>query len=461
MNLLDDLKDVVIPEDKKTTSSRNKGSQSGNNIYLDKSTTIYHRGEAIGTLGDIQPGLRCDCLDGSNHSDGQGFDYAHTVQLGGGEVGIKCSGDQCSGITYLPNKELTQEDKREYMRRNDTSSMPIEDAAESNNAAYPGGEVMAAGGTTPLLQIKKFSELNTKRIEAITLCGVPFPKEGLGMIAGNGGVGKSSVVIKLTISYLSMYPNERALLWFTEDHEAIIRERFEKQEVPEDISNRIDFIGTQIRNVMDFLPAVMIELAGLCQGHGITVLDPLISFYSGEENDNKQARQFINQMTALSGLVLLIHHSSKSGETSRGASDFRNGVRIAYRVDKPEIIYQVGKHNRKGDDIDLLGARALILDKDNWDIAGQATKTIRAHDNSGFMIPVFQPTEKHQETAALIRKSIKDELSPFLTQNGTILEVHTLIDMRDIIDSAKKPDPTKRGDKTIGRKKPVISEEQK
>lgn len=299
-------------------------------------------------------------------------------------------------------------------------------------------EQAVAQDNAPLLQIKKFSELSAKKIETITLCGVPLPKMGLGMIAGNGGVGKSSVVIKLTISYLSLYPEARALLWFTEDHEAIIRERFERQNVDSDILDRIDFVGTQIRSVMDNLPQVMAELTELCKGHGITVLDPLISFYSGEENSNSEARTFINTMTALSGLVLLIHHSSKSGETSRGASDFRNGVRIAYRVDKSEIIYQAGGgHTRRGDDINLLGVRALILDKDNWDIAGGTAKTIRSHDGAGFMIPVFEPTQTHKDNAAMIRKSIKDELSPFLTGKKEISEVHTLINMRNLIEEGR------------------------
>ena len=69
--------------------------------------TITHKGEIIGTLETIEESQRCDCPHGHLHSDGLGEDYAHTVRLSGGEVGISCSGDSCTGL-FIPDTQMHQ-----------------------------------------------------------------------------------------------------------------------------------------------------------------------------------------------------------------------------------------------------------------------------------------------------------------------------------------------------------------
>ena len=72
-------------------------------------TTITHHGEVIGILGTVEEGKRCDCPYGHLHNDGLGEDYAHTVKLSGGEVGISCSGDSCPGL-FIPDTPMNRSD---------------------------------------------------------------------------------------------------------------------------------------------------------------------------------------------------------------------------------------------------------------------------------------------------------------------------------------------------------------
>ncbi len=286
------------------------------------------------------------------------------------------------------------------------------------------------------LKFKIYSELSSTKIEPVILCGIPCPKEGLVMLAGDGGVGKSTVAIKMMISYLAAYPEELALFWFTEDHEAIVKERIDKLNLDDKVKSRMRFVATEVRNVNDGVT----ELQKYSREYGAVVLDPLISFYTGEENSNQEARAFINKVNGLSGLVVLIHHSSKSGETSRGASDFRNGVRMTYLVAKAEIIYTRGKWTRKGEDPNLLGVRALLVDKDNWNIAGETRKTIRSHDKAGYMLRIFYASDKYTESVSIVTKDIRDELEELAPGKNQIGEEHTLRELGSIV-KAKESEP--------------------
>jgi len=91
-------------EDTKVQSSHRSNTKAEK---LSPNTTITHYGKDIGTLCTIEAGQRCDCPNGHLHSDKLGNDYAHTVRLTGGEIGIRCSGDSCNGL-FIPYTLLNQ-----------------------------------------------------------------------------------------------------------------------------------------------------------------------------------------------------------------------------------------------------------------------------------------------------------------------------------------------------------------
>lgn len=89
----------------KTKNKKENCNTKAKKLPLD--TLITHHGEVVSEFSTIAEGIRCDCPDGSLHSDGRGEDYAHTVSLSGGDVGISCSGERCSGL-FIPETPTKQ-----------------------------------------------------------------------------------------------------------------------------------------------------------------------------------------------------------------------------------------------------------------------------------------------------------------------------------------------------------------
>ena len=99
------------------------------------------------------------------------------------------------------------------------------------------------------------------------------------------------------------------------------------------------------------------------------VFDPLLAFYGGDENDNSQARvfmqPFMNWASKDNKAIVFLHHSSKSMNQTqfnrvRGASAFVDACRVSYEMNK---IYK--KDNQTLDD-DQLHLREFKLSKDNY-----------------------------------------------------------------------------------------------
>jgi len=90
-------------QEKQSSTEYSQSNKGVTKLPLD--TTITHHGEIIGTLSDIKENLRCDCPHGYLHSDGLGDDYAYTVILPGGDIGISCSGDSCTGL-FIPDTPM-------------------------------------------------------------------------------------------------------------------------------------------------------------------------------------------------------------------------------------------------------------------------------------------------------------------------------------------------------------------
>ncbi len=387
-------------EEKKNSKAWTK--TNGSSEIIDKDTVITHHGETLGTLEDITHlvGERCDCpVHNPGHGDSMGEDYGLIVQLSGGDVGVHCSGSHCKK-TYIPDtaKEVTKETKL----------------------------------TDPVsLGVKDFFGLSDTPVKTISLGGIPYPEKGLTMLGGDGGVGKSFITIKLAIGYLEEYKSSKVLFWFTEDYEAIIRKRIELFTSDKDILSRMDFVTNT--DTWGQIP----QLTKLSKNYGLTILDPLISFYEGEENNNGEARQFMLSLQKLNGLIIVIHHSSKGGSVLRGASDFRNGVRMVYKVEKPLVLHKKGTRVMRSDDKDLLGYRCLFIDKDNWGVANTVQPEVYSDEHSGFMMKVFEATE---EEATRVDERIKTIQVALEEVNGkAISEEHT-------VHTSKGFDEIKKGD---------------
>ena len=256
------------------------------------------------------------------------------------------------------------------------------------------------------LKTKQYNTLASKPVETMVIAGIPYPTKGITMLASEGGVGKSFISIQLAVSYLMQNPKEKVLFWFTEDYEAIVRARVSMITTDKSITSRMVFIVSDVKDIDELKPLIK-----LSKKFGMTILDPLISFFDGDENSNKDAREFYNDIKKLHGLIILIHHSSKGGETSRGASDFRNGVRMVYKVVKPELIFRQSTRVKKCDDVDLLGKRAILMDKDNWGISQGHPVNCRTDEMGGYLMDCFPVSNEYELTVRTLKGDIEEELA--------------------------------------------------
>jgi hypothetical protein len=83
--------------------------------------------------------------------------------------------------------------------------------------------------------------------------------------------------------------------------------------------------------------AVVMEWVARCDPKPLVIIDSLIAFHPGAENDSSETRKYLAQyrrLTALGATVVLLHHSGKSDTARdyRGSSDIKASVDIAYKL---------------------------------------------------------------------------------------------------------------------------------
>ncbi|WP_281650871.1 AAA family ATPase [Helicobacter bilis] len=212
--------------------------------------------------------------------------------------------------------------------------------------------------------IEPISKIETK--EQTFLCEnfVLICENGLTMISGNSGKGKSFLSIQIALQ-LAMQHKTKSLLWLSEDSKSISKQRAELI-----LQNIIKTNARSILNLIDIcdeIPPAITESSlnnyiNLFKPYQFIVIDPLIAFYDGDENSNTQARAFMNCLTKIAKTnkqsILITHHNTKQytnePSRSRGASAFIDAVRLAYEIDF------INDENNKNE-----GKRMLKITKDN------------------------------------------------------------------------------------------------
>ncbi|EEO25050.1 hypothetical protein HRAG_02107 [Helicobacter bilis ATCC 43879] len=173
---------------------------------------------------------------------------------------------------------------------------------------------------------------------------VPLCENGLTMISGNGGKGKSFLSIQIALQ-LALSPERiKSLLWLSEDTKSISTER--ANAILQNIIKTGATYPLDLINICDEIPPALNEsnlenYINLFKPFQFIVIDPLIAFYNGDENSNTQARAFMNCLTKIARInkqsILITHHNTKQHTNepskSRGASAFIDAVRLAYEID--------------------------------------------------------------------------------------------------------------------------------
>ncbi len=222
-------------------------------------------------------------------------------------------------------------------------------------------------------------DADEKETEFILKNWLPMPRGTVSMLAAGGGTGKTWAAIQAALRHARSFPDKQVALWLSEDPEAESKNR--ARAVSKDILNTTfsDYKNVQI---FEDVPEPLIKnkkldmyefrkLKKSLEGFDLIILDPLTSFYGGEENDNSQAVQFMLPFKkwALDEniCIIFLHHSRKGGEDgksrARGASAFVDATRCVYEMDK---VYTDMRHTVL--DMDRLHMREFHLTKDNYGV---------------------------------------------------------------------------------------------
>lgn len=218
--------------------------------------------------------------------------------------------------------------------------------------------------------VKKWNELSMKSTPVYTLAGIPVPSGVVGIITAAGGKGKTMIAIWMAYDFLLLNPHKKALLWLTEDTENELRKRLvairawrkdcgTEYVVEPDIACDAPVKFTKRTGSGAVLSDDFLEIRTWLMGYDFVVLDPLLSFNGGHENDNGDARVFMSPLVEMAKaenkVVIILHHNSKGidGDSGvRGASDFTNAARYVYEV-------KTGS---------AAGMRSIALKKDNMSL---------------------------------------------------------------------------------------------
>lgn len=226
------------------------------------------------------------------------------------------------------------------------------------------------------MKLQSLSNIKKQKANFIIKHFLPLPKNAVTLLSSAGGVGKTRLALICASAYVTSEDRPCAL-WLTEDFPGQVKFVFEQ--MCEAGLCRYEAMK-QIHLILDEPPQLAKKEHGIFKANyeeisrigenlislnvGFVVFDPLLAFYGGSENDNSEARVFIQAFAEWAKnaeiTTLIIHHNGKNGKI-RGASGFHDGVRARYTLDFPR--------NDKGEIVKELvnkGLRVLRLEKDNW-----------------------------------------------------------------------------------------------
>ena len=212
---------------------------------------------------------------------------------------------------------------------------------------------------------------------------MPFPENTLCMVSAKGGIGKTNLSIKLASEYVIHHQGNVAM-WLSEDDVGNVKNRSETLKAFDIIkpynekrvllitSDPIHFAQSNGKT-FEFDNDKLYELQEWCCLNNIRLLiiDPLLAFFSGNENDNSQARvfmqPFINWCKEVDITIIIIHHASKTDGNTRGAGAFVDAVRCCYNISIPlkETNSEKGIRIEEDEDKKQMGIRTVACTKDN------------------------------------------------------------------------------------------------
>jgi replicative DNA helicase len=220
---------------------------------------------------------------------------------------------------------------------------------------------------------KNHEVIEEKEAEFILKDWLPIPKSTVSLVTAPGGSGKTWTILQIAARYCLEDKNAKAFLWLSEDPLGLSKARLNKilEKVIRTSQNglKIDLAGDATPMLLNIVhnkvtvDPIWHDLKKVFDPYDLIILDPLIAFFGGDENNNGHARYFMQLFTEYAGktgkTIIFIHHSTKGTAGSRGAGAIVDAARLHYEVDR--IKDKEGKIDGK-----KYHMRLIRLAKDNY-----------------------------------------------------------------------------------------------
>ena len=262
------------------------------------------------------------------------------------------------------------------------------------------------------MKIISLDKVDAKGANFILEKYLPIPENAVTLLSALGGTGKTRLSLIMASKYIiETNFKYNVALWLTEDHQGQVKE------ITNQLANDGLIEASTMANmllILDEPPQLAKREKGLFKANyeeinkigdslveqnvKLAVFDPLLAFYGGNENDNSEARVFIQSFATWANkaeiTTVIIHHASKDGG-SRGATAFHDGVRARYELDVPK-----DKDGNTIKDLMSKGFRVAKLKKDNWGI--------RKH--------LWRLTDGLDEITLKVAPTMKNDYAPIITE---------------------------------------------
>lgn len=228
------------------------------------------------------------------------------------------------------------------------------------------------------IDIRPLFKVASGETEFILREWLPMPRGTVSMLSGPGGTGKTWLAIQAALRHAIDNPDKRVLLWLSEDpdYESRMRAQAIAKEIlggkALDEAPNLDIIDAPPMHLMHkgaVNSSAFFRMKRKLIGYDMIVLDPMLGFFRGNENDNGEAWVFMQPFKDWAAdrkiVILMLHHSRKGGDDgaarTRGAGAFVDACRIVYEADR---IY--ADPGSKQLDEEQLHMRDIVLRKDNY-----------------------------------------------------------------------------------------------
>jgi|GEM_PF-715286 len=213
--------------------------------------------------------------------------------------------------------------------------------------------------------IINLDQIDEAQTEFILKDWMPIPRGTVTILAAPGGTGKSWAALQMAIRH-NTQTSLSCALWLSEDPLSEIKARAnticdELVAAKADMKNIriVSANPTPLMTQKKFSYADFFKIKKAFKEYDLIVFDPLLAMYGSDENDNSQARifmqPFMDWARETNKCIVFLHHSKKAGDGSkvRGAGAFVDASRTVYELEKMQ-------------NDDRSGKRDLLLTKDNY-----------------------------------------------------------------------------------------------